>query len=425
MSENNKIKYDFAEITKLFDAKNPNMVVKYKDFLAFNTGIFGSSTDNAMPQFLIDLQSYSSIHQNFIDLKKSLILGKNLSAANESDEETVNTLIKKRNKIGDNLKAIYDKCSTDYSIFEGAYLQVIFDRNGKIADIYHVPYQDVRIGDPDNMGNINYFYVSKKWGRISNRLYKRATVSNSAIQIPAFDPSKYKEEPVQMIFMRKYSPATYYPIPSYISAINWILIDYEIANFHLNNIRNNFFLAGMLTQVGDPTDEEKQKFIEQFSDMYKGTGSIDKSKNTVVFSWVDDKEQKPEFTSFQSEKNDELFKDLITKSRESIIASHKGYEGLIFESKGSDLGGDANKLNTQIAAYKELVTEPMKEILLGGFNLITELNGLPELDVVTPPLKLNNPQPQPDDLTRDERREIIYGLPPIEEDNTDVNIPNQ
>ena len=421
-----KIQYEFAEITKLFDAKNPDMVVEYKDFLAFNTGIYGDKTDNAMPQFLIDLQSYSSVHQDFVELKKSLILGKNLSAANETDETTVNDFIKRRNKTGDNLKAVYDKCSTDYSIFEGAYLQVLFDRNGYIADVYHVPFEDVRIGKPDSYGNITHFYVSKKWGKISNKYFKRANTSNSAVKVAAYNPSNYKKEPVQMIFMRKYSPSMYYPIPSYLSAANWIMIDFEIANFHLNNIRNNFFIAGMLTQAGDPTDEEKEDFINAFKSMYMGAGKINAAKNTVMFSWVDDmSSQKPEFTPFQSEKNDNLFKDLLTKARESIIAGHKGYEGLIFESKGADLNGDANKLNTQINAFKEIVTEPMKETLLGGFNLITQHNKLPELNVVTPPLKLNNPEPDVNDLTRDERREIIYGLPPVEDDTTDENIPNQ
>ena len=139
-----------------------------------------------------------------------------------------------------------------------------------------------------------------------------------------------------------------------------------------------------------------------------------------MFSWVDDMaSQKPDFTAFQGEKNDDLFATLMEKASTAIIAGHNGYTGLIMDAKGADLGGDSNKLYTQIATFMQYVTEPMKDILLGGLDRILQVNNLPAITVVTSPPKITQPVANVDDLTQDERREIVYGLPPMPEEEKD------
>ena len=95
---------------------------------------------------------------------------------------------------------------------------------------------------------------------------------------------------------------------------------------------------------------------------------------------------------------------------------------MIFESTGSDLGGDANKIFTQTATFYNNVSAKMKDVVLGGLNRIFEVNDFPQLTAITEPAKITMPATNVDDLTVNERRQIVYGLPPREEsadDNTD------
>lgn len=417
------MKYQIGQTEKFFAMKNPNIVTEDKGILTFNTGIWGSSIDNGMPQFMIDLQSYSSTHANMSNLKTSLITGDNIKIedAGLPNAQELDTFIKRRNKSGDNLKSIWTKAASDMAMFEAACLQVIFDRNGKIAEVYHIPTEDVRLGSPNQYGQIEYCYVSKNWAQISNKNYKKVQAKNSAVRVRMFEPQLYRDYPVQMLYVKKYTQGMYYAVPKYLSATAWILIDNEIANFHLSNIRNSFFLSGMLTQQGNPDDKEMQAFIDKFNELYMGVGAPNKKFNSMMFSWVDDMQnQKPEFTPFQGEKNDELFASLIEKAGIKIIEGHNGYSGLIMDSKGSDLGGDANKLYTQIATFMQYVTEPMKDILLGGFDRILQVNQLPAITCITSPPKITQPTANVNDLTLDERREIIYGLPPLENSEDEI-----
>jgi len=207
-----------------------------------------------------------------------------------------------------------------------------------------------------------------------------------------------------------------------LSAANEILLNQAISAFGLNNARTNYFLSGMLTQQGSPDDKEMKDFINTFTELYAGTKEINASSQKMLFSWVDDiATQKPEFTAFQQQGTD-IFDTQVGRVQEAIIAGHNGYAGMIFESKGSDLGGDANKLFTQNAQYYANVSSKMKDIVLGGLNRILEINDFPKLTAITEPAHTTMPQTNVDDLTRNERRQIVFGLPPIEEgvdDKTD------
>jgi len=156
-------------------------------------------------------------------------------------------------------------------------------------------------------------------------------------------------------------------------------------------------------------------FIEKFNELYMGVGAPNKKFNSIMFAWVNSMaDAKPEFTPFQGEKNDKLFDTLIQEAGIEVIAAHGGYTGLILDSKGADLGGDSNKLYVQIASFMQYQTEPLKDILIGAIDRILQVNKLPAITVVTSPPKITQPQAETQDLTQDERREIVYGLPPME-----------
>lgn len=423
------MKYKEANIERFYKAKNPNLVTENKGVLFYNTGIFGSGRDNAMPQYMIELQSYSSIHSNFLQLKEAQVLGDNLSIKDslKPKADELEIFMKKRNKAGDNLLGIYTKLAADISLFESNVIQVLFDRNGKIAEIYHVPVEDFRLGVPNEYGRIEYGYISKNWAQISNAAYKKATAQNSAVQVRMWSPKEWREHPVQVIYAKKYSAGMNYAVPRYLSSTNEILLNAAISTYGLVNARNNYFLSGMLTQQGNPNDKEMKDFIETFTSLYSSTGSINTTQQKMLFSWVDDiASQAPQYTPFQSEGTD-IFSTQLDSVNSAIISSHNGYAGLIFEDKGSNISGDSNKLFTQTQLFYSNVSAKLKEIVLGGLNMALEINGYPILTSIYEPPKITMPQTNVDDLTETERRQIVFGLPPKKTDDNinEDKIPTQ
>jgi hypothetical protein len=417
----------FGEQQKFLRLINPNIITENQGILWYNSGIWGNSQDNAMPEFLVDLvNSSSSIHSNLCNLKYMQIQGQNLDINDSTapNADKLSAFISKRNKSGDNLKAVYSKCSKDFSIFEAACIQILFARDGSVAEIYHVPVENVRMEVPNAYGQVENYFVSRYWADISNVRYKKKTPYNSAIKVHAFSPEQYKEYPVQMMYISSYNPTTFYSIPMYSSAINWILIDNLVSNFHIGNLKTNYFQSGMLVQQGNPTEEEMQKFIVDFADLYQGTGSPEIEKDKMLFSWVDDmKSQKPEFIAFTSDKNEALFKELLDKAEAKIIYAHNAYPEIAGKTdKVASLGGEGNALFVGLQAFTQLVSENMKATLLGGLDRVLEVNQFPALYVNSVNIHTTQPKLLDTDLTEDERRYLCVGLPPKDnQDNTASN----
>ena len=84
---------------RLMKALNPNMITEVKNILYYNTGIYGSDSDNAMPQYLIQLQQASSIHANLCQTKFTEIQGNNLQITDDTNDKAMDLamFIKKRN----------------------------------------------------------------------------------------------------------------------------------------------------------------------------------------------------------------------------------------------------------------------------------------------------------------------------------------
>lgn len=424
MAEPSKLTFKTITINQenFLNVINPDTVVpEVGGYLSWNTGIYGSKTDNAMPDLIVDLyHNAASAHQNLVNLKANLILGNNLQAEDDTNEEAVNAFIAKRNKANMNLKATYGYLSKDMALFNAAVAQVVYNREGQIAEIYHVPTQNFRLGKPNKYGQIEFGFLSNNWGIIQNS--RQSKGAKDYVKIRMFDPTAWQKYPVQLIYMKDYSYG-YYATPAYSAAINWMLISREISNFHLNNIKSNFFLSGMLTQKkGGMTDEQLDENADAIEKFFKG-GATGKK---VLLSYADDMvNDKPVFEKFAGDDQDKMFDVLSQQTFQQIVTAHNAYSILAgLDAKGADLGGDSNKLVTSVAAFNYLVCEEMKSIILGWLNRIMTINQLPALTCITTPPKIAIPIAVATDLTVNERRDILYGLPEIDNSANNVNNDN-
>jgi hypothetical protein len=206
---------------------------------------------------------------------------------------------------------------------------------------------------------------------------------------------------------------TPYAVPSYTSAINWILVSREISDFHLNNIKSNFFLGGMLTiPKNGMSPEQIEENAQQIERIYKGGTGM-----KLLLQYTDDMTNgKGEFEKFSPDDQDKMWDILAQQSFQQIVTAHQSYPmlaGADNKGSGADLGGDANKLITTLASFNSLVTEGYKQIIVDGINRIMEINELPPVIVITEMPKITQPKDN-GVLTVNEIREMLYGLPEID-----------
>lgn len=421
-----KIKFKTISVQKenFLQVINPDQQVnEYDGILYYNTGIYGSKFDNAFPNFLLDLYvNATPVHSNFINLKGNLILGNNLQAEDDTQADIVNPFLMKFNKSNDNLKSVYAKASMDMALFEAVVLQCVFNREGQVAEIYHIPTQNFRLARQNKYGYSEYGYLSNSFGYISNA-YSQPKLNQLAdsVKIRMWSPDNWKKYPVQLMYLKPYSYSPY-AIPSYNAGINWLLVSHEISEFHKNNLRTNMFLSGILTQMkSNMTDEMLEKNSDEIEKFYAGA----KGKK-VLLAYVDQMADTPSFTSIAGTEQDDVFDVLHKESTTQIIAAHGGYPILAgVDSQGSSLGGDSNLINVALQAYTHLVTDQKKQVILNGINRIMQVNELPPVTCITEPLKITQPLPQPDDLTVNERRKFLYDLPEIDDSTNNVTPTNQ
>ena len=429
MAEKSKVTFRTSTVRKenFLNVINPDQqVVETQGFLSYNCGIYGTKNDNAFPDFCIDMYlNAAGAHQNLINLKANLILGNNIQAEDEGDDAVVNPFLAKRNKSGDNLRSTYGKLAKDMAIANACVAQVVYNFDGEIVEIYHIPWQNFRLGRPNKYGQVEYGYLSANWGLINNSKQQKSG-GRDKVKIRMFDPTNFKKHPVQLIYMKDYSYG-FYATPAYSSAINWLLVSREISDFHKHNIRSNFFLSGMLTQKkGGMTDEQLEENATAIEKFFMG-GQGRKVLQAYVEDMVNDK---PAWDSIMPDNQDKLFDILSQQAFQEIVTAHNAYTILAgADSKGADLGGDANKLITSLQAFNYLVCEGMKEIIVGWLNRIMEVNQLPPVMVITEPPKIAIPTADGTELTLNERRAMLYGLPPIDESANNVaptgDIPTQ
>lgn len=377
-----KFNYKFGGgAEKFYTAINPDITTTNKNVLYFNSD--SRLEDNAYPAKLIDLYvNGSSVHSNYINLKRNLTYGEGLRPTEASAEWAA--FMDTYNKAGDDGNDIFLKMCLDFALFEAATVQVIYNSEGQIASWYHVDTSDVRAEKPDEFGRVNNWYVSKYWADISNKKNSRATEKNKAVKLPSFNPSTGVEDGVQLLYIRRYvSGSQVYAIPMYNSAINWIQLDHELSKFELNKVAKGFFPSGILYLTGDPDDEQKAQFKNQFERKYVGS-----DKEKLLYVWGTNADEKPEFIRTEADKNDVLFNDLNEISTRKISVGHgsPSVELAAGDSGGASLGGDANKLNVALAYYQKNVIRPMQEVLIAGINKIMKVNDLPEVEIDYQPL---------------------------------------
>lgn len=287
-------------INRLDVRENVEVETKNKPYILWG------NINNDYPQFLLQVKESSPVLSVCIDSKVNMSIGDGVEL-----EGLGNVMVNKF----ETLTELYYKLLYDYWIFGGYSLETIptRDYNG-IESIYHLPFQNVRIGKKDyddHQREQDWYYYSEYW---------QAPLQNK--KITKFHSLNLERtgEARQIYYWTSYSPSDnrYYPVAPYQAGINAAVIEAEVFDWHKRNLSTSLMPNLFVSLVGSPTPEEKELVYEELIRSYQG-----KNGQKIMLAFSDTPEGKPEITPIQNNANDTFYTEVLQMCVQSILTSNQ------------------------------------------------------------------------------------------------------
>lgn len=334
--------------------------------------------DNLYGNYLIKLARTSNKHGAILKRKVDMTASKGFieTALNKEFIENPN---------GENLDIIAFKCAYDLMIYGGYAINVIWSIDKtKIAKIEYVDFKNIRVstkvlpqekkGDIYKPTDMQYFWYSDDWSNLRK----------CAPQLVQGYSEKYRGQmqneiiqgsPNQLFYFTEYMPGCdYYTLPDYIPGESYIALDSEVAQFHLQNVKQGFAPSYLVNFNTIPTDEEMDTIVRDMEKQYAGSANAGK----VIFTFSDGKERAPTIEKIDMNASDERFRDLEEQITKNIFISHSCGEILLGGTTPGKLGGTQELINGYTIFKEEVIAPKQKEIEY-AFNKFAKVNGVGEM----------------------------------------------
>ena len=338
--ENNFIRINLAESKLPIFKEN-----KAKGFMTYGE-------DNLYPMGIIELFNKSPKHSAIVTQKASYIAGDKTEIIGQNTEDIAkaNDYLSSINAYED-FESLKQKIAQDLELFDGFALEIIWNKaKTSIAEIYHLPFQNVRIGLEGD-----YVYC-EDW---SNRRAEH-------YRYPCWNPTTRENK--QVYYFKMYRAGQeMYPLPSYVGALKYIEIDTEIANFHLNSIKSGFS-AQTLVQLfkGIPNAQEARNTIKRFKDNFTGTDNA----GSVIIQFNDPNETPSRVDNLAPSDFDKLFMQLNDTVQQEIFSGHRVTSPMLFGIRVEGQLGGRSELIESYESFQTSYVEPRQSQLDSAFSSI-------------------------------------------------------
>jgi hypothetical protein len=369
---------------------------------------------NEYPYYLLDNYRRSSKHNAIVNGKVNYIMGGGWQAGDNLTVEQEARFIKFFDGMSstEDLNDITEKLVLDLEIFNGFAVAVTWSKLGTIAKMEHIPFEKIRVDKEEKM-----FQVADWYNDDMIQLFPKV---GDIEKIPAFDPENRLGK--QLFYYRVYAAGVkHYPLPEYIGGNAWIEADVQVANFHNNNLRNNFW-GGYLINFnnGIPTPEEQGDIERQIKRKFSGTDNAGR----FVVTFNDEAANAPTLEPLTPSDMDKQFEVLNKSIQQEIFIAHRVTNPALFGVKTEgQLGGRTELVEAYELFKATYVNDRVRKVerminYLGSFNGVEGMELIP----VEPITERLSEQALLQIMTQDELREKA-GLQPLEKP-ADVVGPN-
>jgi ribosomal protein S25 len=324
---------------------------EFKEKKGIDGGYIKYGENNDYPEYIVDLYNKSSKHSAIIKSKVHYITGNGWTG-----EPNAQAFIEKANRV-ESLNDLTRKVSLDIEIFGGAFLEIIWDSLGNIAEIWHCDYTKMRT----NKDNTQYWY-KEDWK--DNKV--------KPIVVSAFNP----KQPIgkQILYVKEYRPNIgIYALPSYFAALNYIESDIEVSKHILGNAQTGFSASKLITLPnGEPNDEEKRNVDQRIRKTYSGA---DGKKYMIAF--VNDISRKPVIDDLgTSDLTKEDFGKIDELIQTNIFSGHQVTTPSIMGIAEAGKLGTRTEMRDGYEIFKNTYVNAKQMHLESVFNMLAKYKGV-------------------------------------------------
>jgi len=312
--------------------------------------------DNLFPNYLVDLYHCSPTHNALCTTIGMMIYGEGFEPADLNAK-----LLAAQWDLNSELR----KCAIDLKIQNGFALEVNWsvDRT-VIANISHLPFENLRSGVCDEEEVVQWYYYSRDWS--DSRQEPEA--------IARFNPETKNEYPTQVLYVKPFSVGSYYyPKPDYIGAINYIELEKEISVFHINNIKNGLSPSFAIHfKNGIPSDEERREIRRDIE--RQAAGAQNAGKFWMTFS--DEPDRAPTIEAFTLSDADKQYQFLSEETTAKIMIGHRVTNPQMFGVMVAGKLGGGTELEASMDLFNQQVVTPYQEVLNEAVITLMQASGV-------------------------------------------------
>ena len=320
---------------------------------------YGDSNDYF--QYLIDRYNGSATNNAIINGISELIYGKGLDATDSNRKP--DQYAKMKSLFG---KDCMRKVTSDFKMMGQCAFQVIYSKDhSKVTEVYHMPVESLRAEKCNDEGDIEAYYYAKDWGAVENK-------KETPIRIPAFG---FSNEGIEILYIRPYRAGFYYYSPvDYQGGLPYAELEEEVANYHLNNIKNGMSPSMLINfNNGVPTEEERYLIESRIGEKFSGTSNAGK----FILAFNDNKEMAADITPVQLSDASDQYQFLADEAMRKLMVAHRVTSPMLLGIKDqSGLGNNADELKTASTLFDNTVIRPMQETILDGVDKILAYNDI-------------------------------------------------
>jgi len=328
---------------------------------------------NTYPQTLADIAANSATHGAALQKKAILTYGQGVDF--ELLPKDVLAFVNKINGKDETINDIISRVSHDLPTYNGFALKVQWAYNKTITSVEHIPFKNVRLGVPNEFGEITEYIISNDWEQKLDKMFRYEYI------IKAYDPSKITEGKVvknkvvvddttaenatQLIYIKLYSTidSGFYPTPDYVSCLDSAFTEeatgVAMHNQISNGINGAYVVSSEETVLDDPSKQAITDEIATFTSGAANAGGILFMPSKVK---VDKLEALPA----------DLYTELCSELRQRIISAH-GIPAILLEySQSGGFNNRAEEYKAALTIFQATVIKAYQQKIIRVFNAILD-----------------------------------------------------
>ena len=318
--------------------------------------------DNNYFQYLIDRYNGSPTNNAVVSGVIDMIFGKGIDATDSAKNPEGYLQLRKLIKDTELKKVI-----NDYYLLGNGAFQVIYNRDkSKIVEVYHMPVECLRAEKCNAEGEVEGYYYAYDWSAVKSK--------KGAERIPAFGYGEASDK-VEILYFRPYRSGSYYYSPvDYQGALPYAELEGEVANYHINNIKNGLAPSMIVNfNNGVPPEEERDIIESQIKQKWGGSSNAGK----FILAFNDDANSAASIEPVQLSDAHNQYEFLSRECQQKVLVGHRITSPMLFGVKDqTGLGNNADEIKTAFQLFDNSVIQPKQEQVIAALDQILAFNNI-------------------------------------------------